>query len=70
MPKSGITPVLLSAKDAARYLGVSHSHFYDSIRPFLPVVDLARPESRRGLWRWHIDDLDEWIAKRRRDRGI
>lgn len=57
---------LASPKNAAKYLGVSYSHFEEHIRPHLPVVDMKPPMSRRAMPRFRLVDLDAWVKSRTR----
>ena len=57
---------LLTAREAAEYLGCSKSYFEAHIRPLLPVVDMGRPEATQPMPRWHQADLDAFIASRKK----
>ena len=63
-------PALLCADDAALYLCVGRSHFFDHIRQHLPYVDLSRPESARRVIRYALADLDKYAADRRQIRPV
>lgn len=61
-------PRLLSADEAAKYLGVRRSHFLEHIRPQIAIeYDLAAP-GKRPLPRFDRADLDRWMLTRRRDK--
>ena len=60
---------LMTAVEAARYLGVSRAHFFAHIRPYLRgEVNVAAPQSQKRHPRWTVADLDAWIASHRQER--
>lgn len=61
-----MTKRTLDAREAAQYLGVGRSHFYAHIRKHLPAVDLKPPTSRRPMWRYKTDDLEQFLQQRTR----
>ncbi len=67
--KPTIEPALLTAKQAAAYLGASQRYFETNIRPLLSFTDLRKPGARRPMPRWAPDDLDAYIRSRRVVRG-
>ena len=54
----------LNAKQAAARLGVSRTHFYKVIKKHLKCVNLAHPDSRKPMWRWRTETLDEYLKQR------
>jgi len=63
--KKSTEQLLLDKREAAKFLGCSVSHFEDTIRRQLKVVDLAAADARRPMPRWHRDDLVAFIEGRR-----
>jgi len=59
---------LLNVKQAARYLGVSRSYFFEHVRPYIAVCDMRRPGGKQAVPRWTRADLDAFIAARRKER--
>jgi hypothetical protein len=60
---------LLTATEAARYLGVSRTFFLTSVRPYLKgEVNVAAPQRQKPMPRWTVADLDAWVAVRRTER--
>lgn len=59
---------LLSAKQAAIYLGVSKTYFEAKIRPYVSFSDMRAPGSKKPMPRWSKVDLDSFVAKRRVER--
>lgn len=68
MTKPQIEPALLSANDAATYLGVSRRYFEEQVRPFVSVVDMKAPTSTQPMPRYAREDLDAFWRARRKDR--
>jgi len=63
--KERITPALLDANDAARYLGVSRSYFDDHLRQQLPPpIDMRHAQSKQPMPRFQRSELDALIAAR------
>ena len=60
--------LLLTARQAAAYLGVSKSYFEEHIRPLLPFSDLRAPGSAKPMPRWTRVDLEAFAATRRKER--
>jgi predicted DNA-binding transcriptional regulator AlpA len=60
-----IAPKALTSQQAAQYLGVSRSHFFAHFRPMIQPMDMRRPGGSRPMWRWHQDDLDAFLNRRR-----
>jgi hypothetical protein len=63
-----VDPLLLSAREAAAYLGVSKSYFEESVRPYLSVVDMKDPKAKKPMPRWSRSDLEAFASSRRRER--
>lgn len=63
-----VKPELLTARQAAIYMGVSKSYFEDHIRPHIAIVDVAREGAKQAMPRWSVTDLDGFIAARRREK--
>lgn len=61
-----IQPALLSANDAAHYLGISRSYFDDHVRPFVSEIDMRPPGGKQPMPRFARVDLDAFWEKRRR----
>lgn len=60
---------LLTAVEAARYLGVSRAHFFAHVRAQLQgEVNVAAPQSQKRMPRWTVADLDAWIDANRQER--
>lgn len=59
---------LLTKREAAEYLRVSVTFFLDHVRPYVPMVDLRRPLSKKPVPRWTRADLDSYIAAHRIER--
>ncbi len=60
-----MTPMALNAKQAAQYLGVSRTHFYKVIKPYVKASNLAAPSSRKPLYRWTKQELDGFLEQRK-----
>lgn len=58
---------LFDVGEAAKYLGVSRSHFDEALRKLLPVVDMGAAGKGTPLVRFAKSDLDALISKRRRE---
>lgn len=68
MPSKDITPEMLNATQAAKYLGVSKTYFERDIRPYLSFSDLRKPGSKKPMPRWSVTDLTTFIESRRKER--
>lgn len=68
MNRPSLEPSLLTASQAAAYLGVSKSYFEETIRPHLSFVDMRAPTAKKPMPRWTRSDLDAFIATRRKER--
>lgn len=62
----GILPAgvvgLLTAKQAAAYLGLSPRHLQN--RADIPRVDISAPGATRRQWRYRVGDLEAFAATR------
>lgn len=63
-----LEPSLLTAAQAALYLGVSKTYFETEIRPHISFVDMKAPSAKKPMPRWARADLDAFIATRHRTR--
>lgn len=59
MSESTIVPAVLTAREAARYLGYSYTYFKDHVQYDLPYIQRV-PSGRITFRR---QDLDKWIEK-------
>ena len=64
--RSAVPRQLLTAAEAADWLGCSERHFESVLRPHIPEVDLARPGAGRPMPRFDVDDLAAFVARRKR----
>lgn len=55
----------LSLASAAAYLDMSVDTFTDKVRPFVPVVSIVTPDTKRPTLRWLKRDLDAYLEQRR-----
>lgn len=60
---------LLTADEAARYLGVRRTFFDANIRPHIPETDMRAPNAQQPMPRFAIEDLDAFRASRRRTKA-
>ncbi len=58
------TSLLLSRASAAAFLDMSVDRFDDLVRPYVPVVEIATPQSKRAMVRWRREDLVAFAAGR------
>lgn len=56
----------LTRASAATYLDMSVDTFDTVVRPCVPFIDLAGPDSLRPVLRWLKADVDTYLAARRR----
>ena len=59
MSTATIAPAVLSAKEAAAYVGLGRTIFVTRVAPTLPGVRLSA-----GRVGYRVDDLNEWITSR------
>lgn len=57
---------LLTARQSARYLGVSKAFFEAKIRPYIGCIDLRAPGKKKPMPRWEVVELDLFIATRKK----
>ena len=53
---------LLTVAQAAAYLGLSPRHLQD--RADIPRVDVSAPGAARPAWRYRVQDLEQFAARR------
>lgn len=58
------TSLLLSRASAAAFLDMSVDRFDDLVRPYIPVVEISTPETKRPMVRFRRDDLVAFAAGR------
>ena len=56
----------LSRDSAAAYLDMSVRSFDETVRPFVPFIEITKPGAKRPMLRWLKGDLDEYLAARRK----
>ena len=56
----------LARESAATYLDMSPTTFDESVRPFVPFVEIVKPGAKRPLVRWLKSDLDAFLVTRRK----
>lgn len=55
---------LLSRNSAAAFLDMSVDRFDDLVRPYVPVVEISTPETKRPMVRFRREDLIAFAAGR------
>ena len=58
MSTTTVIPAILSAKDAAKYVGLGRTVFVTQVAPTLPRVRLSA-----GRVGYKVDDLDRWLSE-------
>lgn len=57
---------LMTARQSARYLGVSKAFFESKIRPHIGCIDMRAPGNKKPMPRWEVAELDRFIVTRKK----